>query len=176
MMFLQNNSSSQQVSLQQQQVSLSSTNILRLFDGDFEASNNEDKANLLNIIFYSQSSLDDPDHPLPNIPVTDTCFLSKINISRPKLKRCYITVMDSLEASGPDLVHPGLISQNTDILPAPPSSHCNKLLRNTDFPSSWKLANVTPVYKNLSGIFPQPLCNAGQCLSCLGRIDGTPCS
>lgn len=40
-----------------------------------------------------------------------------------------------------------MISEGTDILPAPHSSHYNKLLRDTGFPSSWKLENVTLVYK-----------------------------
>ena len=51
-----------------------------LIDGESEASTNEDKATLLNSYFCSQSSIDDSNHHLPNIPTTDCSISEKIYI------------------------------------------------------------------------------------------------
>ena len=77
-----------------------------LIDGESEASTNEDKATLLNSYFCSQSSIDDSNHHLPNIPTTD-CSISQIDISVQDVKDA-INLIDAYKASGPDRISPKL--------------------------------------------------------------------
>jgi hypothetical protein len=52
------------------------------------------------------------------------------------------------KASGPDLMHPRLLKIASTILKYPLSKLFNKSLQSSYFPHMWKLANVTPVFKN----------------------------
>ena len=107
-----------------------------LIDGESEASTNEDKATLLNSNFCSQSSIDDSNHHLPNIPTTD-CSISEIDISVQDVKDA-INLIDAYTDSGPDLISPKLICECSDILAGPLSTYFNRLLMDSEFPSSWK--------------------------------------
>ena len=51
------------------------------------------------------------------------------------------------KASGPDLISPRLLREGADILALPYSIIFNRSLDQGYFPSSWKEANVTPIYK-----------------------------
>ena len=50
------------------------------------------------------------------------------------------------KASGPDLISPRLLREGADILALPYSFIFNRSLDQGYFPSSWKEANVTPIY------------------------------
>ena len=51
------------------------------------------------------------------------------------------------KAGGPDLISPRLLREGADILALPYSIIFNRSLDQGYFPSSWKEANVTPIYK-----------------------------
>ena len=77
--------------------------------------------------------------------------------------------MDASKACGPDLVNQRLIREGSDISTGPLSVYFNKSRRNYEFPSSWKLANVTPIYKksNRTNNFNyRPV----SLLGCLGKL------
>jgi len=73
------------------------------------------------------------------------------------------------KASGSDLVSPRLIREGASFLAAPLSTYFTQLVRQSVFPSAWKLANVTPIFKkgdpsNPANYLPISL------LSCLGKL------
>jgi hypothetical protein len=77
--------------------------------------------------------------------------------------------MDPSKACGPDLIRPKLIREGSAELVLPLSVFFTKLLDQSTFPSSYKLANVTPIYKkgdpsNPSNYRPVSL------LSCMGKL------
>ena len=98
------------------------------FDGEKEATTNEDKATLLNTYFCSQSTVDDSNHNLPNVPDSD-CSLTSIDISIQDVKDA-IHLMDASKACGPDLVSQRLIREGSDISTGPLSVYFNKSRRN----------------------------------------------
>ena len=55
--------------------------------------------------------------------------------------------LNATKASGPDLISPRLLREGADILALPYSIIFNRSLDQGYFPSSWKEANVTPIYK-----------------------------
>ena len=55
--------------------------------------------------------------------------------------------LNATKASGPDLISPRLLREGADILALPYSIFFNRSLDQGYFPSSWKEANVTPIYK-----------------------------
>ena len=69
-------------------------------------------------------------------------------------------------ASGPDLVSP---REGAPFLAAPLSTFFTQLIRQSVFPSAWKLANVTPIFKKRDPYNPanyRPM----SLLSCLGKL------
>ena len=147
-----------------------SSNIPTLVDESTEASTDLDKTNLLNKYFCKQSTIDDSGHNLP--PTGQTVQLSKciniINIS-PQDVQDAISTVDPSKACGPDLISPKLLREGSNELALPLSIYFNKLICNSYFPSQWKLANVTPIYKKSDPSKPQnyrPI----SLLSCLGKI------
>jgi hypothetical protein len=51
------------------------------------------------------------------------------------------------KATGPDLINPRLIREGASILKLPLCLLFNLTLSTCRFPTQWKLANVTPVFK-----------------------------
>ena len=107
--------------------------------------NNKDKANVFNEIFVSQSSLDDPNSPLPHVDF-HAQDLSEIQISEQDVKN-EIKKLTLNKATGPDKIHNILLIAASDVLAKPLSSFFNRCLEESKFPTPWKLAHVTPVYK-----------------------------
>lgn len=68
------------------------------------ANTEQEKAELLNNFFCSQSSLDDSNHPLPDLPEPGVSF-SSIEITRQDVSDA-ILLMDPTKASGPNLISP----------------------------------------------------------------------
>ncbi|XP_045210645.2 uncharacterized protein LOC123562055 [Mercenaria mercenaria] len=142
----------------------SSKSIPNLVSGNAQASSDVDKANLLNQYFCSQSCIDDTGHELPNIPVS-RCSLQDISISVQDVIDS-INSIDPGKACGPDLVSPRLIREGSNVLAEPLSIYFTKLLQQSFFPSSWKLANVTPIFKKSDP--SKPNYRPVSLLSCIG--------
>jgi hypothetical protein len=61
-----------------------------------------------------------------------------------------LKILDASEAIGPDLLNPRLLKEAAPILKYPLCTLFNLSLTLSTFPSEWKYANVTPVFKRLS--------------------------
>ena len=59
-----------------------------------------------------------------------------------------ISKLNTTKASGPDGIHPYILSTFCDYLCKPLCLIYNQSLQSGQLPQDWKLANVTPVYKN----------------------------
>jgi len=73
--------------------------------------------------------------------------LSEIHITAADIE-AILTSLDVTKSVGPDLVHPKLLKEAASALSIPLHKLFNLSLNISKFPSSWKLAHVTPVYKN----------------------------
>ncbi len=147
-----------------------SSTIPTLIHDGIEASADTDKVELLNSFFSKQSTIDDSGHILPPAPPpSDTStYLSSISIS-PKDVTDAISLVNPGKASGPDLISPRLLREGTRELSIPLSEYFNKLIQKSHFPISWKLANVTPIFKKSDPSSPQnyrPI----SLLSCIGKL------
>ena len=127
----------------------------------------QDKAEVLNSFFCSQSALDDQNKEPPLLPQPDV-VLSSLNITTQAVTDA-IKVMDASKASGPDMVSPRLLREGVNTLAAPLAKLLNILLTKSEFPSEWKRANVTPLFKKSDPSDPanyRPI----SLLSCLGKL------
>ncbi len=145
-----------------------STTIPTLIDDGNEAISDEDKTELLNKFFSKQSTIDDSLNRLPPTTPLPLHNLSTILISPTDVIDA-ISLVNPSKASGPDLISPRLLREGARELSVPLSNYFNKLISNSVFPSPWKLANVTPIFKKSDPTDPQnyrPI----SLLSCIGKL------
>jgi hypothetical protein len=57
-------------------------------------------------------------------------------------------VINPTKAYGPDLINPRLLKEAVPIIKHPLCKLFNLALRVASYPSQWKRANITPVFKN----------------------------
>jgi len=93
----------------------------------------QDKAEVLNSFFCSQSALDDQNKQPPLLPQSDA-VLSSLNITTQAVTDA-IKVMDASKASGPDMVSPRLLREGVNTLASPLAKLFNILLTKSEFPS-----------------------------------------
>lgn len=110
-------------------------------------SSNVDKANVFNDYFISQCQLNDDNTPLPdmNIP-NDIPVLENIVLTPDEVK----DTLQSLKlgkASGPDGINNRVLKELAFELASPLCRLFNFSLSNSAVPTSWKEANVTPIFK-----------------------------
>ena len=123
---------------------------------------------MLNHYFCRQSTLPDEQNQSLPIKPNATSILSEIVISPQDVTDAIAAVHPS-KASGPDLVSPRLLREGAHFLAAPLSTFFTQLIRQSVFPSAWKLANVTPIFKNRDPYNPanyRPM----SLLSCPGKL------
>ena len=110
------------------------------------ASTDQEKVEMLNDYFSSQSKLDDTDSILPTLTTTNIPVISDITIT-PLDVLDSISSIDPSKACGPDLISPKLLREAAPVIASPLATFFNKLIRSSLFPACWKLANVTPIFK-----------------------------
>ncbi|XP_053406441.1 uncharacterized protein LOC123527061 [Mercenaria mercenaria] len=140
----------------------------RLFRKAKIASEDTDKVNILNSYFCEQSNINDSNHSLPASPEQPSHILSSIHISQQDVTDAISTINPS-KSCGSDMVSPRLLKEGSSVLAAPLAIFFNKLITESYFPSVWKTANVTPIYKKSNPSDPQnyrPI----SLLSCVGKL------
>ncbi|CAG2234513.1 unnamed protein product [Mytilus edulis] len=109
------------------------------------------KAKIFNDYFCGQSNLDDSNTHLPDIPDTRTDELGDMIISENEVVDI-LKILDVSKASEPDRISPRLLKEAYGIMKYPLCRLFNLSLSVGKFPSDWKCANVTPVFKKDSPI------------------------
>ena len=118
-------------------------------DGEITTTDHE-KATLLNTHFVAQSTLNIPDsHQPPNSPTNTT--------PAPILERIYTTeqevltllnTLDQNKSTGPDQIPVKLLKMIALIIAKPLALLFNKSLAMRVYPSRFKVAHITPIFKN----------------------------
>ena len=108
--------------------------------------NREEKASLFNEFFSNQCKPNVNDSTLPTFnPLTEDC-LSNIRFSSSEILS-HLRNIDPNKSNGPDVITGHMIRLCDDALVLPLRLIFTNILRTSNFPILWKLANVTPVFK-----------------------------
>ena len=137
-----------------------------LFNG-ITCYSNKEKAKVFNDFFISQSTVENEDDELPQIPHTDAA-LSEIELNNDLVKEI-ISGLDKKKAVGPDLVHNRLLIAALPVILTPLTMLFNRCLNECKFPLVWKTAHVNPIHKKSF----KELCTNYRpisLLSCVGKI------
>ena len=119
-----------------------------LFIHDNYIEDDQEKANVFNMFFCQQASIDDSNATLPHFPFpADVPTLNTILITEEEVFD-HISSLDISKATGPDEISARLIKYAGRELCRPLAQLFNKSIKTSTFPSSWKTANVIPVFKN----------------------------
>ena len=106
----------------------------------------KDKANALNDFFASQSNLEQEERELPLLYPLNKNTIENVNITAAKVNKI-LQCLQTSKASGPDELNP-LILKKTAKSISPIIAHIfNHSMKTSTFPSIWKLAHVTPLFK-----------------------------
>ena len=109
---------------------------------------NTQKADIFNNHFASIASLDH-DMPLPRLPdfqFDTNARIDNIETTELEVKRL-LTQLRAHKATGPDGIGNWVLKHCSNTLCKPLTVLFNKSLADGVFPRTWKLANVSPVYK-----------------------------
>ena len=109
--------------------------------------NDEDKANLLNDFFASQSNYGLTDHSSLCLPDRDIPVLKDFTITEDEV----FNQLKSLNVNkdcGPDGIPNKIFKMIAIFIKEPLTKLFNKSLADGKYPSSWKHDNITPVFKN----------------------------
>ena len=119
-----------------------------LIHNNQQYSSNEEKATLLNNYFAEQSTLPDPpsDFSLPDFNYITNSRLDEIIITPYQVSQI-IEKLPVNKASGPDLISNQLLKSTCHTICEPLATLFNKSLMECIYPSAWKSANLTSVFK-----------------------------
>jgi hypothetical protein len=101
---------------------------------------------LFNDYFCKQADLNDSETFVPDITDILTNGLEQITITENEVEDI-LKILDTSKAIGPDLLNPMLLKEAASILKYPVCRLFNLSLGLSTFPSEWKYANLTPVFK-----------------------------
>ena len=104
------------------------------------------KAELFNDYFCKQADLNDSETSVPDITDILINGLEQITVTENEVEDV-LKILDTSKAIGPDLLNPRLLKEAASILKYPLCTLFNLSLTLSTFPSEWKYANVTPVFK-----------------------------
>ena len=105
-----------------------------------------DIANLLNTFFASQSTLDDEERDPPPLNNESETELNNIIISETDVLDV-LKCLDTNKAYGHDAVSPKMLIEASNQLSYPLCKLFNLSLCYNKYPSTWKIANVVPIFK-----------------------------
>lgn len=145
-----------------------SDSIPTLYYENTVANTDKEKADLLNAYFSKQSSVDDSNTQLPAVDNNIETLLSSIHID-PQDVLDVLKNLNVSKSSGPDSISPKLLREGANELALPLCTLFNLSLQNSHYPSDWKKANVTPVFKKSNPSLPnnyRPI----SLLSCVGKV------
>ena len=117
-----------------------------LKDNDTIYADDNEKANLLNAYFKTQSDLNDANKEIPHINITNHNRLSTLETTPDEVK----SIIDTLKtgkAAGPDNINTYILKTCARELSYPLSNLFNFTFSTSKVPKIWKQANVTPVFK-----------------------------
>ena len=118
-----------------------------LIKDEIKYESNIEKCEILNDYFVMQTKLNFEMEPsLPELIPRSIKYLSDIVVTNSDV----LNILKSLnvtKANGPDNIGNLILKQNAEVLSEPITLLINNSLRKSVFPSEWKKANVTPVFK-----------------------------
>ena len=118
-----------------------------LINGPEVLTSAKDKAELFAQLFAINSNIDDSNATLPDFPKRTKSTLSNINFTVSDVSKI-ITGLDSSKASGPDSIPVIVLQMCTPELAPVLTKLFKKCIKESCFPSCWKLPSVVPVFKN----------------------------
>ena len=109
--------------------------------------NSQQKAEILNTHFVEKAKLPEnlPSLPKDNPPVNVEIF-NFINVNELEVQNV-LTKLDINKANGPDNISQKLLKETSKSVAEPLTKLFNLSLSTGKFPESWKIANVSPIYK-----------------------------
>ena len=131
--------------------------------------NPQEKVEIFNDFFASQFDLNDSGTSIPDlIGDPNQNIIENIELSENEVIDI-LKSLDTSKSSGPDFISPKMLKIGASELANPLCKLFNTSLNCCKFPSSWKKANITPVYKkgnkdSVSNYRPISL------LSCVGKV------
>ena len=101
---------------------------------------------MFNDYFCKQADLNDSETSVPDITDILINGLEQITITENEVDDI-LKILDTSKAIGPDLLNPTLLKEAASMFKYPLCRLFNLSLTLSTFPSEWKYANVTPVFK-----------------------------
>ena len=109
---------------------------------------NHEKASKFNGFFVKQSSIEDSNDD--NVRMVPT-NINHIELSVDKVKNALnLKDLNPTKAVGSDMIHNKILITSTDVIVEALTILFNRSLQEGVFPTTWKTAHVTPVYKKVS--------------------------
>lgn len=128
----------------------------------------DEKCALLNKYFCSITKLDEENHQVPEFQNRTNHKLSDVHIEESEIIDI-IKVLKPNKASGPDVISHKMLQLCPDKIALPLQKIFNKSIQQCKFPTSWKLANVTALFKKGDTSLPsnyRPI----SLISCVGKV------
>lgn len=128
---------------------ISTQNIPPLIHNGLPTTDDLTKATILNQHFAKQTRLDIQEKLIPNItpPRNPIPSLSEVQVTELEVLKI-LNSLDINKSSGPDKIPNKLIKMSALLIAKPLANFFNKSLLLGKFPSSWKRACVTPIFKH----------------------------
>ena len=119
-----------------------------LLDNGIQHTNDLDKAEILNNYFISQTKLPASNTPLPTFTYLTHARLLNITITPTSVKNI-LKSLDTNKAVGPDLISNKILKECAESLSEPLSELFQKSLDEGIYPSAWKEALVSAIFKKI---------------------------
>ena len=129
---------------------------------------NCEKANCLNNYFSSISFVNDANVTLPNLTLKTNETLTDIQFTRKEVEELILN-LDVKKACGPDLISHKMLKECMHTISSPLYILFSRSLHEGYFPDSWKIAQVTPLFKKGDKSLPSNY-RPVSLLSCCGKL------
>ena len=128
----------------------------------------DEKCELLNKYFSTISKFEEENVNLPDIDLKTVNNISDIHIDVSEIMDI-IKILDPNKASGPDFISHKMLKICPEKISTPLMLIFDKSLQQCKYPSNWKIANVTAIFKKVDSSVPsnyRPI----SLISCVGKI------